>query len=147
LKSLLTARERRVVAMMALLVASGYVLLGLGFDKSNAPPCDLDSLDAVISLLGAAQWADSTQEKLIRGPVNINRASYGELLRLPGIGPSRAHAILELRQKMGRFRNREDLLEIHGIGPRTLQRLADQIELGTMCPDIADSMALIGRDK
>ena len=57
------------------------------------------------------------------GKVVINLASEEDLRRLPGVGPSKAKAILALRAKLGRFRRPEDLLRVKGIGRRRLARL------------------------
>lgn len=62
-----------------------------------------------------------------RGPVNINLASEAELLRLSGIGPTRARAIVAYRQSRGPFASVEELLRVPGIGPATLARLAGAI--------------------
>lgn len=56
--------------------------------------------------------------------VNVNTASQGELEQLNGIGPALAGRIIAHRESMGPFRRVEDLLEVRGIGPRTLERLA-----------------------
>lgn len=63
------------------------------------------------------------------GRVVLNRAGLTELQRLPGIGAKRAQAILELRQRLGRFRRTSDLLRIKGIGPRLLERISPQLVL------------------
>jgi competence protein ComEA len=57
------------------------------------------------------------------GKVILNLAGEEDLRRLPGIGASKAKAILELRAKIGRFRRAEDLLRVKGIGRRRLARL------------------------
>lgn len=57
------------------------------------------------------------------GKVAINRATEPDLRRLPGIGATRAKAILALRERLGRFRRPEDLLRVKGIGRRSLARL------------------------
>jgi competence protein ComEA len=46
-----------------------------------------------------------------------------DLRRLPGIGEKRALAVLELRRKLGRFKQVEDLLRVKGIGRATLRKL------------------------
>jgi competence protein ComEA len=63
------------------------------------------------------------------GRVILNRASALDLQRLPGVGARRAAAILDLRQRLGRFRNPGDLLRIKGIGRRTLERMLPQLVL------------------
>lgn len=56
-------------------------------------------------------------------PIDLNRASASELERLPGIGPTRARAIVRWREEHGGFGAVEDLLKVRGIGPATLERL------------------------
>lgn len=55
------------------------------------------------------------------GPlINLNAATEAELLRLPGIGPAKARAIVAYRQSRGPFASVEDVLRVPGIGPSTL---------------------------
>ena len=62
-------------------------------------------------------------------PVYLNEATVDDLRRLPGIGPKRALAVLALRQRLGRFRQVEDLLRVRGIGRSTLRRLRPLVRL------------------
>jgi len=63
------------------------------------------------------------------GVVNINTASADELERLPGIGPSRAQAILALRARLTRFTRLEELLRVKGIGRATFRKLRPLLTL------------------
>jgi competence protein ComEA len=63
------------------------------------------------------------------GRVVLNAATEAELTKLPGIGPSRAQAILALRQRLKRFRAVEDLLRVKGIGRKMLRRLRPNLVL------------------
>ncbi len=56
-------------------------------------------------------------------PVYLNEATVDDLRRLPGIGEKRALAVLELRRKLGHFKQVEDLLRVKGIGRSTLRKL------------------------
>jgi competence protein ComEA len=67
--------------------------------------------------------AGARPRKAERRPLNLNAASEEQLQALPGIGPAKAAAILELRARIGRFRTIEELLEVPGIGPATLEKL------------------------
>lgn len=58
------------------------------------------------------------------GPLDLNRATEADLLRLPGIGPTKARAIMAYRQARGPFASVEDLGRVAGIGPATLAGLA-----------------------
>ncbi len=59
--------------------------------------------------------------------VNINTADTMELESLPGIGPVLAKSIVEYRSTHGSFLRIEDITEVPGIGPATLERLQDLI--------------------
>ncbi len=58
---------------------------------------------------------------------DINRAGEEEFVRLPGIGPERARAIVSLREARGNFTSVDDLLEVSGIGPELLARLRPRL--------------------
>jgi competence protein ComEA len=64
------------------------------------------------------------------GPVNVNTADVNTIAReLDGIGPAKAQAIVEYRQKNGPFRSPEDLLKVEGIGERVLDQNRGNIRL------------------
>ena len=63
-------------------------------------------------------------------PLDINRASADELTQLPGIGPVKAQAIIEFRNQTGGFKAKEDLLEVKGIGEKTLEKISGLITVG-----------------
>lgn len=56
-------------------------------------------------------------------PLDLNRATVGELDRLPGIGPAKAQAIVAYRDSHGPFRSGADLAGVPGIGPALAARL------------------------
>jgi competence protein ComEA len=60
-------------------------------------------------------------------PLNINTATQEELETLPGIGPSKAAAIIDYRSTKGPFATLEDVLEVSGIGEKTLEGFKDLI--------------------
>jgi competence protein ComEA len=62
--------------------------------------------------------------------VDLNRASLHELTLLPGIGPAKAERILAKREELTAFQNVEELLQVKGIGEKTLEKLRDKITIG-----------------
>jgi competence protein ComEA len=56
-------------------------------------------------------------------PLDVNRASPGELTRLPGVGPALAARIVAAREQGGRFASVDDLRRVRGISRATLERL------------------------
>ena len=63
------------------------------------------------------------------GKVILNLAVEEDLRHLPGIGPTRARAILALRGRLKRFGRIEDLLKVKGLGRRSLARLRPLVRL------------------
>lgn len=61
--------------------------------------------------------------------IRVNAADVEELAGLPGIGPSRAAAIVASRGREGPFRRIEDLQRVPGIGPKTVERLRNLVQL------------------
>lgn len=59
--------------------------------------------------------------------VNLNRADAWLLQALPGVGETRAKAILDYRSRNGPFRNNHELLKVEGFGTATYERIKDLI--------------------
>ncbi|HWR98307.1 MAG TPA: helix-hairpin-helix domain-containing protein [Candidatus Methanoperedens sp.] len=63
--------------------------------------------------------------------VDVNRASVAELIGIPGIGERLAEAIVELRKRKGSFTSLGDLLEVRGIGEKSLALIGERLMIGT----------------
>ena len=68
------------------------------------------------------QVGPSGKELVVGVPLDLNVAGVESLVILPGIGPTRADAIVQHRRS-NPFGTVEDLLHVHGIGPKTLENL------------------------
>ena len=64
------------------------------------------------------------------GKVNINTATKEELMTLPGIGESKADAIIAYREARGNFHNAEELMNIDGIKEGVYNKIKDLIIVG-----------------
>jgi competence ComEA-like helix-hairpin-helix protein len=62
--------------------------------------------------------------------ININTADAALLETLPGIGPTKAQAIVEYRNQHGPFTRIEDIQNVSGIGPSTYAGIKDLITVG-----------------
>jgi comEA protein len=63
------------------------------------------------------------------GVVNVNAATAEELSLLPGVGPSRAQAIIRYRTEHGAFKRVDDLSQVKGIGEKQLERIRPHVAL------------------
>jgi competence protein ComEA len=78
------------------------------------------ALAMVMAFCGAIQAENA-------GKINLNKATVEELSQLKGIGMKYAERIVQYRDKNGPFKNVEDLLNVQGIGPKTLEKNKDRI--------------------
>jgi competence protein ComEA len=83
-----------------------------------------EELPSVTSEGGSAAAENSAG---VQGKIDLNKADVAELQNLPGIGPAKAAAIMEYREKNGKFKSTEDLKNISGIGDKTFEKLKDLI--------------------
>jgi len=68
----------------------------------------------------------TSQGKLLAGQkINPNTAARDQLMLLPGVGEVTANRIIEARP----YKNPRDLLNVEGIGPKTLEKLSPYLEL------------------
>lgn len=109
-------RARRALSALALLAAAGAAAAGIAWLRTERDP--LPSR--------AAAWR----------PLPLNRASYADLLSVPGMTPRLARAILAERDRRGgRFERVEELDAVPGVGPKTLERLQHHLQVA---PENAD---------
>ena len=67
--------------------------------------------------------------------INPNDAPIESLVRLPGLGPGRAGAIVSYRDNFNiknagkpAFQNCNDLEDVKGVGPKTVQNISEQLK-------------------
>ena len=84
---------------------------------SNATPSD-DSNEAETA---------PTNEPVNDDRIDLNTASSEELQTINGIGPVTADRIITHRKSIGRFTSIDQLLDVKGIGAKTLANIRDQV--------------------
>ena len=91
-----------------------------------------DTINNLVQTAGAMPNADLSHIKIYipevgeshqHQRIDINRAEAWLLEALPGIGQSKAQAIVDYRSQNGTFQRIEDLLKVEGIGNTTLERI------------------------
>ena len=88
------------------------------------------SLAGLSAYVSAADKVPSVQAEQLQEVVNINTADVAQLTDgLKGIGAKKAQAIIDYREQLGKFTSLEQLLEVKGIGEKTLELNRDRIRL------------------
>ena len=59
--------------------------------------------------------------------VNINTATQSELESVKGLGPSKAKAIIDYREKNGAFKSLDDLDKVKGFGKASIEKLKGEL--------------------
>ena len=72
---------------------------------------------------------NSSSSVVISGKVSLNTATLDELMTLPGIGESKANAIIKYREEVGAFQNIEDIKEVSGIGDTIFDQIKENITI------------------
>ena len=105
-------REERILVVLALVIIAAMIL----YQGLRAPNLHISSAPQT-SATTAASTAVS------RFAVDINSASYEELMGVRGMREGLADAIVQDRAENGRYDSVEDITRISGVGPVTLERL------------------------
>ncbi|HCH65661.1 MAG: hypothetical protein CL927_20830 [Deltaproteobacteria bacterium] len=77
-----------------------------------------------IAVADGVATLQAMEDPLVIGlPLDLNTATAAALVALPGVGASRAEAIVDERRLHGPFSTIDDLERVHGIGPKTVEQL------------------------
>ena len=122
------AREQRRDALAASVAEPGSAEPAAGrppsFDEpvaeTGAPAADVAELETS-EPLGTDPAADVPAAPLT--PVDVNTAGVEELDTVPGIGPALAARIVAHRDQNGAFRSVAELVNVRGIGPRSVKQM------------------------
>lgn len=87
----------------------------------------LATISLVLFLPAASTFA---KKRAPDHPIDLNEANEKELEELPGVGPTTAKAIIEFREKSGKFKRVDDLLVIRGISEAKLSKMRRYLVVG-----------------
>ncbi|MAJ60461.1 MAG: hypothetical protein CBC48_10910 [bacterium TMED88] len=136
----LNSRERRVAWGLVLVAAAWMIPADSPVKERSTPNCpgvwgELEAVQGRTTRMGCIPRGEDAEP--IRGParwlvgesIDLSQASLETLQILPGIGLRRAQRILRARCS-GRLTNLNALLQIHGIGAKTVAGLRGQAFVG-----------------
>lgn len=106
-------------------------------NKESEPICATTNIDCSECLKNVSSSVivnkepsnESDSNDGITGKISINTATKEELMKLNGIGESKANTIIEYRNANGPFKNIEDLKNVSGIGDVAFEKIKDDITL------------------
>lgn len=75
------------------------------------------------------QISDGSSSSSSGDVININTANKEQLMKISGVGKTKAEAIISYREKNGDFKKKEDITKVHGIGKATFEKIKDKIEV------------------
>ena len=75
------------------------------------------------------QISDGSTSSTNGDVININTANKEQLMKISGVGKTKAEAIISYREKNGDFKKKEDITKVHGIGKATFEKIKDKIEV------------------
>jgi competence protein ComEA len=97
-------------------------------DLLNVKGIGKSTLDKISALITGFSSNTNKIEKLKAKKININTAILAEIETLPSIGEIKAREIIKYREAHGPFRELKDLLNVKGIGSKTIEKMKDMIE-------------------
>lgn len=109
------------------------LLMAGGFTEAAATDCVnmaekvADGMQVVIPTMEEAYEAAERAASEAAGRVNLNTASAEQLCTLPGIGESRAKAIIAYREEHGGFETAEEIMQVSGIKEGMYEKLKELI--------------------
>lgn len=79
--------------------------------------------------LAAEKSSGNTDQTVDDGLLNINSASAADFMTLPGIGQSKADALVKYREEHGGFSSIEEIMQVDGIKEGVFHKIKDSIKV------------------
>jgi len=130
-----TPDERNIIIFIVVFLVIGLIVLNV---KNISSVLDADSTSTVQDSI--KKVVEKSREPMM---ININIADIETLAELPGIGPAKAQAMFEYRTQQESLSSLIELVNIKGIGKKTLAKLLPYLE---MIGDSAEVYAFVAEN-
>ena len=110
-------KERYILVFFIIILSVGIVYRFLDSMGSNPK---------VVRSVEKSSFVSRDREKKDE-KINLNTASFSDLLRLPGIGKVKAKAIMDYRERNNGFKSVREIMKVPGIGEKTFERIKEMI--------------------
>ncbi len=119
-------KDKFTFRLLTLGFLSGVIVSGLAFLMVNSLQSKAHQIMVQITPSILLQM-DHPAQVQSDNKLDLNEATLAQLVALPGIGETKANAILEFRQKYGNFENISELSYVTGIGNTLLKSIQDLV--------------------
>lgn len=120
-------------------IVNDLIIMADGFTKNayqdniNLSKKLTDEMVILVNKKGSQITNQITNSASIKTPesnlININTASITELMKLTGIGKSKAENIIKYREENGNFKTPSDITKVSGIGKNTYEKFKEHITI------------------
>lgn len=120
-------------------IVNDLIIMADGFTKNayqdniNLSKKLTDEMVILVNKKGSQITNQITNSASIKTPesnlININTASITELMKLTGIGKSKAESIIKYREENGNFKTPSDITKVSGIGKNTYEKFKEHITI------------------
>jgi competence protein ComEA len=107
--------------------AAGGAKEGANLEKLNLAQMIEDGGQVVVQKQPSGSDESESAQEQQAGKINLNTATLEQLDTLPGIGTTRAQAILSHRETHGRFFQVDDLKQVNGISVKLIDQIRDKV--------------------
>jgi len=91
---------------------------------------NLEIKKRVLELSDTIAYVKKDLTSLAEKSINLNTAGINEFIKLPGIGEKTAEKIIQLRNKRGKFKRLEELMDVGGIGEVKFNKIKKFLYIG-----------------
>ncbi len=123
--------SKTIIFLIAVLLIGSSVTIYKKYHPDFAPELLIENnfpeQKKIFEPVKSSAISDNIDLKIPGRKVNLNTATLKELESLPGIGPELGKRILEFRENKGNFSTIDEIVNVKGIGPKTLEKFKNLI--------------------